>query len=82
MTDQYDALRKELEAALEALALAGQMSDAARALAGGPSITIGSYAPADIYSVAEKARALREAVDAYDAKMMDMARRKEERCQT
>lgn len=72
-----DAARfaKERDAALEALALAGKMSDTARALVGGPSITIGSHAPADIYTVAGKAQALREAVDAYDAKMIGMVRK-------
>ncbi len=56
------------------LALAGEMATAARDLVGGQNITIGRQAPASIYSVAALAEKLRDAVDAYDAAIMESMR--------
>jgi hypothetical protein len=56
------------------LALAGEMATAARNLVGGQNITIGRQAPASIYSVAALAEKLRDAVDAYDAAMIEATR--------
>lgn len=67
---------QERAALLDALALAGKMSDAARSLVGGQSITIGRQAPASIYDLSARAVALQDAVDAYDAAIIDMTRKK------
>ena len=50
----------------ELLILAGKLSDAARNVAGGNSITIGTVPPAHVYNLQPAVYELRKAVDAYD----------------
>lgn len=66
----------ERDALRGALALAGKMSEAARNVVGGKSITIGVHPPANVYNMGDFAAFLREAVDDYDAAILEMARKK------
>lgn len=54
----------------ELLRLAGVLSDAARAVAGGKSITIGNVPAATAINISQRVDELREAVDAYDAEII------------
>jgi len=55
------------------LVLSGKLSTAARNVVGGPHVTIGSVAPASIYTIAAQAEILREALDLYDEAMIEQA---------
>lgn len=54
----------------ELLRLAGVLSDAARAVTGGKSITIGTVPAATAINISQRVDELRKAVDAYDAEII------------
>lgn len=54
----------------ELLRLAGVLSDAARAVTGGKSITIGTVPAATVINIGQRVDDLRKAVDAYDAEII------------
>lgn len=56
------------------LELAGAMADAARAVVGGPHVTIGSVSAANVWNMTELCNRLREAVDEYDRAIVAAAR--------
>ncbi|WEM00052.1 MULTISPECIES: hypothetical protein [Delftia] len=58
------------------LPLAGKLADAARQVVGGDVLTVGRVAPADVYCLGELCKRLRDAVDEYDAAIIESAKDK------